>query len=271
MAIVWSWAVTPVRSHPPLVLSVLCTIWVPLCWLYHGIWCLYSLPCGFLVPLYILWIPQYHVGYVPLSLLCTMRSWWNGVWGMFHSGDQQCLLEKWKCPLLSQSSIWVHVDDVLHTIPRTWICVWIYNDDTLPFNGGVGTYISGGLSDKLLWGWVGGCGAHRNALRMQAYEHRCTRTDIIHASIRVYTGIAHAKLRVTDCPAYVSVYIRLSVTICVCTSGTACGTACGTYHRRWVGIGVNLSLKCALYHGTSMLSWWQLGIMQVFCINIQHH
>ena len=84
MAIVWSWAVTPVRSHPSQVLSILFTIWVPLCWLYHGIWCLYSLPCGFLVPLYILWIPQYHVGYVPLSLLCTMQSWWKGcvpIWG----------------------------------------------------------------------------------------------------------------------------------------------------------------------------------------------
>ena len=198
MVIVWSWAVTPVRSHPSQVLSILCTIWVPLCWLYHGIWCLYSLPCGFLVPLYILWIPQYHVGYVPLSLLCTMRSWWNGVWGMFHSGDQQCLLEKWKCPLLSQASIWVHVEVVLHTMPRTWICVWIYNDDTLPFNGGVGTYISGGLSDKLLWGWVGGCGAQRR--ENYACKHMSIRVHVRTLYMRVYEHIRALRMRNYESP-----------------------------------------------------------------------
>ena len=223
MAIVWSWAVTPVRSHPSQVLSILCTIWVPLCWLYHGIWCLYSLPCGFLVPLYILWIPQYHVGYVPLSLLCTLYNaiLMKGVRGMFHSGDQQCLLEKWKCPLLSQSSIWVHVDDVLHTIPRTWICVWIYNDDTLPFNGGVGTYISGGLSDKLLWGWRPSSGG----VRLHIDE------SIAHASIWAYghytcqyEHVGALRIQNCKCLTALHVWIRLAVSIGVCTFGTACDT-----------------------------------------------
>ena len=70
----------------------------------------------------------------------------------------------------------------------------ICNDDTLPFNGAVGTYISGGLSDKLLWGWEGAVpsGMHTDerithasiqAFERTSYQHTCGHYTCEHTSI----------------------------------------------------------------------------------------